>query len=337
MSKMQLKIQGDFKLTAANSKITAKEYDEALALYEQAKDLYASAVLKEFTVSDPVDLEDKIKQNLASVYKNWVASLIFKSEVDSSVAADSLLKAIAVSVEGAGSGYDDAITGNLHTAYHNLGLHYHKSRDFNQAIEFLEKAKAIKNDDMSTSYFLGLCHLAKNDLANAELEFRASVDLAKDDDAALALNSFCKLIKSKIDQNQDIKDALKEAFDYLNALQEEIQIENVESANMICSHLAQIQLIDGDDITETIDLSKVINKNDGLVAQLTDAALYLNSTGEHKNCVKMLLGIQKFAEDKSQIQDYLTSLWLGHHDSEGEAEILGDDGHEYTIDDFNFA
>jgi hypothetical protein len=51
----------------------------------------------------------------------------------------------------------------------------------------------------------------------------------------------------------------------------------------------------------------------------------------------MLLGIQKVAEDKSQIQDYLTSLWLGHHDSEGEAEILGDYGHEYTIDDFNFA
>jgi tetratricopeptide (TPR) repeat protein len=336
MSKTQLKARGDFKLTAANSKTTAKKYDEALVLYEQAKALYKSAVVQEATSSDPVDLEDNIKENLSLLYKNWAAALILKSNTDEEIKEENLLQAITVLEEGEAE-YKDAIKDHLHTAYYNLGLHYHKSNDFDQAIEFLGKAKVVKNDEM-ISYSLGLCHLAKGDIERGEAELKESIELAKAaDSAALALNSFCKLIKSKIDQAEDGKDILEEAFEYLATLEQETQMENIESANMICSHLAQRQLIDGDNITEIVDLSKVINKNDGLVVQLTDAALHLNSIGKSEICVKMLLGIQNFAEDGSQIHDYLTSLWLGHHDPDKETEILGDDGYEYTIDDFNFA
>jgi hypothetical protein len=338
MSKMQLKTQGDFKLTVANSKITLKAYDEALVLYPQAKDLYASAVAKEATLSDPSDLEDKIKVNLCSVYKNWAAALILKSNTNEEIKEENLLQAITVLEEGEAE-YKDAIEDHLHAAYHNLGLHYHKIDDFNKAIEFLKKAKVVKNDDMSTSYFLGLCHLENGDSEQGEKELKASIEFAKGADAGRALNAFCKLIVCTKNDHYE-KDILEEAFTYLSNLDDEVKILNLNSANIICSHLAQKKLIDGENIEDINALSKSINADGDaniLVTELTESALYFNSTNDPQSCTRILLALKEVAVDTSEIKDYLSVLWLEHHDSEKEAEILGDDQHEYTIDDFYFA
>lgn len=340
-TRFQLQAEGALKLTTAHIKRVATEYDAAVVLYEQSKDLYIGSLGTLAVVSDPADLEDKIKQNLGSVYKNWAASLILKSETDLLVKEASLLRAIVV-LEEVRADYIDAIEDNLYTAYHNLGLHYQTLADLAHAIEYLNKAKAIKADEMFTLYSLGLCHLANNDYPEAEVEFRASIDLAiVANNSQLALNSFCKLIKSQIEQYNDTKATLEEAFAYLSVLDGAVQIVNVDSANMICSQLAQRQLIDGDDITDTIALSRLINAVGNaniLVTQLTDAALYLNSIGQTEDCTKMLVELQEVAVDASQIKSYLSVLWLEHpiNDDVRKAEILGADDYTYTIVDFDF-
>lgn len=135
-TRFQLQAEGALKLTTAHIKRVATEYDAAVVLYEQSKDLYIGSLGTLAVVSDPADLEDKIKQNLGSVYKNWAASLILKSETDLLVKEASLLRAIVVLEEGRAD-YIDAIEDNLYTAYHNLGLHYQTLADLAHAIEYL--------------------------------------------------------------------------------------------------------------------------------------------------------------------------------------------------------
>ncbi|MGV2432455.1 MAG UNVERIFIED_CONTAM: hypothetical protein LVQ98_03655 [Rickettsiaceae bacterium] len=119
--KSKLNDQATIQLMAGKHYFTAGNQTEAANSFLQAKDLFTRALGEPLGSDDP-KLQNVIKQNIGTCYKNLGATYIEGAKTDPANRETLLNNAIASLEEGKAAGY--TVEPNLDIANHNLGVHY---------------------------------------------------------------------------------------------------------------------------------------------------------------------------------------------------------------------